>query len=252
MQNSSVDRIAENHETFPAFIRSSKINEAELPQYLSAAAERASKNPHRDRLPKGRSAFDKAISGVIEENTLARSSIAGTRRGIAEASSLDRIAGVINFKSEKRASVGSIAGRLMEQMYKSQKMGGLEDRLNDYYKSLDHVRDVFDPTTRASDFGCDWADQKAQREVTTFTPAQPNPIHQTNEHLAGLSEKIDALVGLQAKHAEVIDKLLQAQIANEAAQDRTGKRAHRLSILNMILASTLGLLAIIATVMVAG
>lgn len=232
MKNSSVDRAAENHETFPAFIRSSKINEAELPQYLSAAAKRASRNSHRDSLPKGRSVFDKAISVVIEESTLARSSLAGTLSQIEDASSLDRIAGVINFKSEK--------------------ISGFEGRLNDYYKSLDHVRDVFGSETSSSDFGCDWADQKGQREVTTYTPVQPNPIHQTNEHLAGLSEKIDALVGLQAKHAEVIDKLLQAQIANEAAQDRTGKRAHRLSILNMILASTLGLLAIIATVMVAG
>jgi hypothetical protein len=80
----------------------------------------------------------------------------------------------------------------------------------------------------------------------------PNPIRETNSHLAELGEKIDALVDLQAKQAEVIDTLLQVQIANDEAQDRATSKSYKLSVLNTVLATILGIGAIVATVMLAG
>lgn len=143
--------------------------------------------------------------------------------------------------------------------------------LSDYYKSRDHMRDVFGSKTIADEidkltrgpfagtavdkYMAEMEREVAERSVPELPPVPyipPNPIHETNEHLADLGEKIDALVDLQAKQAEVIDKLLQVQIANDEAQERSTKRSYRLGVANTVMATILGIGAIVATVMLAG
>lgn len=143
--------------------------------------------------------------------------------------------------------------------------------LGDYYKSRDHMRDVFgskslaeevDKLTRGPFAGtavdkylAEMEKEVAERPVPELPPVPympPNPIHETNSHLADLGEKIDALVDLQAKQAEVIDKLLQVQIANDEAQDRATTKSYRLGVVNAVLATILGFGAIVATVAIAG
>lgn len=143
--------------------------------------------------------------------------------------------------------------------------------LGDYYKSRDHMRDVFgskslaeevDKLTKGPFAGSEvdkymaelerGRDERSIPDLPPMPHIPPNPIRETNEHLADVSEKIDALVDLQAKQAEVIDKLLQVQIANDAAQDRATKRSYWLGVVNTVLATVLGIGAIVATVMIAG
>ena len=143
--------------------------------------------------------------------------------------------------------------------------------LGDYYKSLDHMRDLFGSKSLADEVDKLTEDpfvgsavdkymeelerdtaQRSIRELPSMPYILPNPIHETNSHLAELGEKIDALVDLQAKQADVIDKLLQVQIANDEAQDRATVKSHRLSVLNTVLATILGVGAIVATIVLAG
>lgn len=143
--------------------------------------------------------------------------------------------------------------------------------LADYYKSRDHMRDVFGSKSLADEidkltkgpfagsevdkYMAEFEREAAERSIPELPPVPyipPNPIHETNEHLADLGEKIDALVDLQAKQAEVIDKLLQVQIANDEAQERSTKRSYRLGVANTVMATILGIGAIVATVMLAG
>lgn len=143
--------------------------------------------------------------------------------------------------------------------------------LGDYYRSRDHMRDVFgsksladevDKLTKGAFAGSEVDKYMAglDREIAersipdppSLPYIPPNPIHETNEHLADLSEKIDALVDLQAKQAEVIDKLLQVQIATDTAQERSTKRSYRLGVANTVMATILGVGAIVATIMLAG
>lgn len=143
--------------------------------------------------------------------------------------------------------------------------------LSDYYKSRDHMRDVFGSKSLADEvdkltkgplggtavdkYMAEFEREAAERSIPELPPMPyipPNPIHETNEHLADLGEKIDALVDLQAKQAEVIDKLLQVQIATDTAQERSTKRSYRLGVANTVMATILGIGAIVATVMIAG
>lgn len=143
--------------------------------------------------------------------------------------------------------------------------------LGDYYKSRDHMRDVFgskslaeevDKLTEGSLAGSEvdkylaeferGREERSMPDLPAMPYIPPNPIRETNSHLAELGEKIDALVDLQAKQAEVIDKLLQVQIANDEAQDRATTKSYRLSVLNTVLATILGIGAIVATVLLAG
>jgi hypothetical protein len=143
--------------------------------------------------------------------------------------------------------------------------------LGDYYKSRDHMRDVFGSKSLSDEvdklikgpfagsevdnYVAEFERGRDERSIPDLPPMPhipPNPIYETNEHLADVSEKIAALVDLQAKQAEVIDKLLQVQIANDAAQDRATKRSYRLGVVNAVLATILGIGAIVATIMIAG
>jgi hypothetical protein len=142
--------------------------------------------------------------------------------------------------------------RISKQIEEAQKsiQDALGGTLGDYYKSRDHMRDVFGTGTLADEAAKMINGPSAGTEADKYLaglegrlnreaavpelPAlhiPPNPIHETNEHLAELGEKVDALVDLQAKQAEVFDKLLQAQVtaletqaASAAAQERASKR----------------------------
>jgi hypothetical protein len=158
----------------------------------------------------------------------------------------------------------------MEDAHKSirEALGG---SLGDYHKSRDHMRGVFGVGSLADEAAkmingpsarteaekyIGRLDERMNQEpvIRDYQPFNmpPNPIHQTNEHLADLGVKIDALVDLQAKQAEVTDKLLDVQIANEAAREQTDKRNLRLNVMNMVLAAIIGIGAIVVTVAFAG
>ncbi|MEK6542093.1 MAG: hypothetical protein AABZ45_08235 [Pseudomonadota bacterium] len=162
---------------------------------------------------------------------------------------------------------GSAVDKPLEVAQKS-----LEDSLGrsmgEYYKSRDHMQSMF-----GSKFGSDaitklvngsmgiksdcniaefeqlLPDRCMQIDYPTLPPILPNPIHETNEHLAGLNKKIDALVDLQAKQAGVIHELLMLQVANEAAQERTDKRVYRLTVVGIVLTTIIGSASIIAAIL---
>lgn len=71
-------------------------------------------------------------------------------------------------------------------------------------------------------------------DAPRLSPMPPNPIHETNGHLADLKEKFDALVDIQVKQ--------------DAAQTRTAKKVNRLTILNIVLATILGSVSIAAAI----
>lgn len=228
--------------------------------------------------------FDKAVAGMPTANGALSEVLSSTslRDAMSEALKVDRAFKVD--KTIKEAVFGKqlgnstvVAGLLRDiaapfgegidkQLQESLK-SALGGSLDAYYKSRNHVQDVFgskalaDEMSRLSnssptigkighmeEFGRALPDHFTPHD---FPKISPNPIHETNEHLAGLGGKIDALVDLQAKQADVIDKLLQAQIANEAAQEHTDKRAYRLAVINTVLATILALGAIVVTIMVA-
>jgi hypothetical protein len=170
---------------------------------------------------------------------------------------------------EQAAGGGRSASLVAKEMEKAHRSiaDALGGSLGGYYKSRDHMRDVFGTASLASEVAKMVNGPSAGTEADKYLASlagsfnhdsvmrdlppmhvQPNPIHETNEHLAGLGKKIDALVDLQAKQAEVIDKLLQAQITNEAAQERTDRRAYRLGVISVILASILSIGAIVVTI----
>jgi hypothetical protein len=60
--------------------------------------------------------------------------------------------------------------------------------------------------------------------ITEFPKLPPNPIHKTNSQLATLVKKIDALLDVEAKQADITDALLRAAITSSADQDRAARR----------------------------
>ncbi|HEY0014230.1 MAG TPA: hypothetical protein VGB79_15410 [Allosphingosinicella sp.] len=171
-----------------------------------------------------------------------------------------------------RESVGAagkfgLNGSLADQEIRNA-LGG---SLSEYRKSRDHMHDVFGAgsladkaagmaiqPTASSEIERYMAELEGPSQYRSVTPdlpdlyIPPNPIKETNEHLAGVSKKFDALVDLSAKQADVINKLLEVQISNSAAQEKATKRTNLLSVVSAALATVLGIGAIIVTIVVAG
>ena len=172
------------------------------------------------------------------------------------------------------ASTGFSNSRAQRELEKAQESvrAALGGSVSDYVKSRDHMRDIFgfnsfdDETSRL--ISSPYTAKEVQHHLAEFEEAlhhepvmrefpcqpfvPPNPMIETNEHLAQANEKIDALVHLQARQAEVIGRLLEAQIANEAAQDRLAKQNLRLNLLSLVLTNILALAAIAVSLAVAG
>jgi hypothetical protein len=163
---------------------------------------------------------------------------------------------------ETLSGVSSISKQL-EQVNKGV-ADALAPHVEEYNRATAHLRDVFgqnsisDEVTRmingpsvsreVADYLADLERPLHQPSVLNRMPPlpelPPNPIFETNEHLERVVEKVDALLDVQAKQAEMIDALLQAQIAGTAAQDRALSRSHRVAVISALLA----FIAILATV----
>jgi hypothetical protein len=241
---------AEKQRPFAPFKKSGSADAAAGTATVSAGLQEALGNARLQEAVKGISTVDKAM----------KEALGGSVAGRLE-----------DLNSRTRGVHGSLVDKQLEKAQKSIR-DALGGSLVDYNNSRDHMRDVFGSRSAEDEVSKLINRSSATSEIDRYMaelerplhhgpvlsdlpplpPMPPNPIHETNEHLADLGQKIDALVDLQAKGAEVIDKLLQAQIANEAAQERSDKRAYRLSVINTVLATILGLVAIFVTIAVAG
>jgi hypothetical protein len=204
------------------------------------------------------SKVDRAIKGIMDDNRFGDSSVL--------AKQIERIT---NPFKRNIAGIGFVDKQAQEfQKLQKSPFGAA---LGDYHKSKDHMREVFRAKLFADDLSKILSDLPYAKEKIAkldnslkdrsvffeappplrLPPILPNPIHETNAHLSDVSEKIDALVDLQAKQAGLIDKLLELQITNEATQERSDKRSYRLGVINTFLASALAVVAIIVTVVLA-
>jgi hypothetical protein len=227
-----------------------------FPEFGNSLAEAAAGMPNVSKAVREALSCERLGSAVGELSTIDRA----TKDALLGRTLLD------DLDSTTRGLSASFADKQLEEAQRSI-TAALGGSLGDYYKSRDHMRDVFGSKSLGDEaaklingpsagdeidrYMADLersSDRLTLSELPPLPPMPPNPIHETNEHLADLGEKIDALVDLQAKGAEVIDKLLKAQIANEAAQERSDRRAYRLSVINTVLATILGLLAIVVTI----
>jgi hypothetical protein len=114
-------------------------------------------------------------------------------------------------------------------------LAGISGAMDEHRKALERIRPVFPAGIKSPQYES-IADILPGPPETPNLRIPPNPIHKTNQHLATLTEKIEALSNVQAEQAHLIDLLLQAQIASAKGQDRMARKQYFVAIGSILIA----------------
>lgn len=107
--------------------------------------------------------------------------------------------------------------------------------MEEHRKTLERLRAIFPAGIESSEYSVSAEHLPESPTIQEFR-LPPNPTHKTNQHLARLTEKTEALFDVQAEQATLIDSLLQAQIESAKSQDRMARKQYFVAIMGILIA----------------
>lgn len=171
-----------------------------------------------------------------------------------------RLTGESSLRGDRRSNVMETASRAIAE--------ALVSHMGDYSKATRGLYEAFKPMhgveeelkkalagppnrTAAEEIIESFNHRETNYGPLPYFEPPPNPIHETNEHLERVADKVEALLAVQAKQAEMIDSLLATIVQAAAESDKASKANLRIAKVTMWTA-LLAIIASIAIPLVAG